>query len=273
MTTQFTTTEVISGYWRVTFSNPPFNLEDPDTIRELQELIGRMEGDDTLKVVVLDSAHPDFFVNHYDIWRVVETPVDPEATLHAFIDATTRLTKSPVVTIASIRGRTRGGGAELAAACDMRFASLEGAIFGQPEVGVGLIPGGGGLERLPLLVGRARALEIILGSDDIDAASAGAYGWINRALPDSELDDFVDTLARRIASFDTPALSEAKRLINRRTLPSAEDLMESQGTFLDAFTWPTVGQRGSRLLRRAVEVGEDFELRFGHYLVDLGVDR
>ena len=150
MTTQFTTTEVISGYWRVTFSNPPFNLEDPDTIRELQELIGRMEGDDTLKVVVLDSAHPDFFVNHYDIWRVVETPVDPEATLHAFIDATTRLTKSPVVTIASIRGRTRGGGAELAAACDMRFASLEGAIFGQPEVGVGLIPGGGGLERLPV---------------------------------------------------------------------------------------------------------------------------
>ena len=195
--TQFTISEAIPGYWRVTFSNPPINLEDPDTILELQELVGRIEADDALRVVVLDSAHPDFFVNHYDVSRAAETPVAPGPTgLPAFIDTTTRLTNSPVVTIASIRGRTRGGGAELAAACDMRFASLERAIFGQPEVGAGMLPGGGGIERLPLLVGRARALEIILGSDDFDAATAAAYGWINCALPDAELDDFVVSRVR-----------------------------------------------------------------------------
>ena len=271
--TQFTITEVSTGYWRVTFSNPPINLADPDTIIELQQLVGLFESDDTLRVVVLDSAQPDFFINRYDVSRVAETPVAPGPTgLPAFIDTTTRLTTSPVVTIASIRGRTRGGGAEIALACDMRFASLERAIFGQPEVGAGLLPGGGGIERLPLLVGRARALEIILGSDDFDAATAANYGWVNRALPDDELDGYVDNLARRIASFDKPALAEAKRLINRRTLPSADDLIQTQDVFLGAFSSPTVQERGARLRRRASEVGPDFEARFGHYLADLSAD-
>ena len=267
---QFTIIEASTGYWRVTFSNPPINLQDPDTIIELQQLVGLIESNDALRVVVLDSAHPDFFINHYDVSRAAETPVAPGPTgLPAFIDTTTRLTTSPVVTIASIRGRTRGGGAEIALACDMRFASLERAIFGQPEVGAGLLPGGGGIERLPLLVGRARALEIILGSDDFDAATAAKYGWVNRALPDDELDAYVDNLARRIASFDTPALVEAKRLINRRTLPSPDDLMETQDAFLGAISWPTAHERGARLRRRASEVGPDFEARFGHYLADL----
>ena len=271
--TQFTITEASTGYWRVTFSNPPRNLADPDTILQLQQLVGLIESDDTLRVVVLDSAHPDFFINRYDVSRVAETPVAPGPTgLPAFIDTTTRLTTSPVVTIASIRGRTRGGGAEIALACDMRFASLERAIFGQPEVGAGLLPGGGGIERLPLLVGRARALEIILGSDDFDAATAANYGWVNRALPDNELDGYVDNLARRIASFDKPALAEAKRLVNRRTLPSPDDLMQTQDIFLGAFSWPTVQERGARLRRRAGEVGPDFEARFGHYLAELSAD-
>jgi len=131
--TQFTITEVSTGYWRVTFSNPPLNYADPDTITELQQLVGLIESDDTLQVVVLDSAHPDFFINRYDVSRVAETPVAPGPTgLPAFIDTTTRLTTSPVVTIASIRGRTRGGGAEIALACDMRFASLERAS-GNPK--------------------------------------------------------------------------------------------------------------------------------------------
>ena len=132
-----------------------------------------------------------------------------------------------------------------------------------------MFPGGGALERLPLLVGRARALEIILGSDDFDADTAAQYGWINRALPDDDLDAFVDTLARRIASFDKPALAEAKRLVNRRTLPLAEDLVETQDMFLSVFGWPSLQERGARLRRRAREVGADFELRFGHYLADL----
>src|ERR1700731_618808 len=239
--TQFTITEVSTGYWRMTFSNPPINLADPDTITELQHLDGLIESDDTLQVVVLDSAHPDFFINRYDVSRVAETPVAPGPTgLPAFIDTTTRLTTSPVVTIASIRGRCRGGG--------------------------------GGVERLPLLVGRARALEIILGSDDFDAATAAKYGWVNRALPDDELDGYVDNLARRIASFDKPALAEAKRLINRRTLPSPDDLIQTQDVFLGAFSSPTVQERGARLRRRASEVGPDFEARMGHYLADLSAD-
>ena len=171
--TQFTVTDVAPGYWRVTFRNPPVNLEDPDTILELQELVGRMETDDALRVVVLESADPDFFINHYDVSRAAETPVDPGPTgLPTWIDTATRLASTSVVTIAKIRGRNRGGGSEVALACDLRFASREKALFGQPEVGAGMFPGGGALERLPLLVGRARALEIILGSDDLDAETA-----------------------------------------------------------------------------------------------------
>src|SRR5271169_1030488 len=230
--TQFTISEVTPAYWRVSFSNPPINLQDPDTILELQELVGLFETDDALRVVVLESADPDFFINHYDISRAAETPVEPGPTgLPTFIDTTVRLATTPVVTIAKIRGRNRGGGSEAALACDLRFASREKAVFGQPEVGAGMFPGGGALERLPLLVGRARALEIILGSDDFDADTAAQYGWINRALPDDELDGFVDTLARRIASFDKQALAEAKRLINRRTLPSPDDLIQTQDVF------------------------------------------
>src|SRR5277367_4750597 len=238
--TQFTISEVTPAYWRVSFSNPPINLQDPDTILELQELVGLFETDDALRVVVLESADPDFFINHYDVSRAAETPVAPGPTgLPTFIDTTVRLATTPVVTIAKIRGRNRGGGSEAALACDLRFASRENAVFGQPEVGAGMFPGGGALERLPLLVGRARALEIILGSDDLDAETAALYGWINRALPDAELDEFVDNLARRIASFDKPALAEAKRLVNRRTEPLAEDLMETQDAFLAAFAWPS----------------------------------
>jgi enoyl-CoA hydratase/carnithine racemase len=269
--TQFTISEVTPAYWQVRFSNPPINLQDPDTILELQELVGRMETDDALRVVVLESADPDFFINHYDVSRAAETPVAPGPTgLPTFIDTTVRLATTPVVTIAKIRGRNRGGGSEAALAFDLRFASREKAVFGQPEVGAGMFPGGGALERLPLFVGRARALEIILGSDDFDAETAAQYGWINRALPDDELDDFVDTLARRIASFDKAALAEAKRLVNRRTLPRPEDLVETQESFLAAFSWPSLRERGARLRRRAAEVGPEFELRFGHYLVDLG---
>lgn len=271
--TQFTITEAAPGYWRVTFNNPPINLCNPETLIELQEIVGLIESDESLRVVVFDSADPDFFVNHYDVSRVADFPLSPGPTgLPTFVDATTRLTVSSVVTIASIRGRTRGGGSEIALACDMRFASLERAIFAQIEVGAGVFPGGGGTERLPLLVGRARTLEIVLGSDDFDAATAANYGWVNRALPDDELDAFVDNLARRIASFDKPALAEAKRLINRRTLPSAEDLMQTQDAFLNSFSWPTVHERGARIAQKRDEVGLDFEARMGYHLGNLSTE-
>jgi len=268
---QFSIAKVTPNYWRVTFDNPPVNLQDPDTILELKSLIGLFESEDELRVVVFDSANPDFFINHYDVSRVAETPTAPGPTgLPTFIDITTRLSETSVITIGSIRGRTRGGGAECALALDMRFASIERALFGQPEVGAGMIPGGGAIERLPGLVGRARALEIIIGGDDLDALTAEKYGWVNRAMPDNDLDGFVDNLARRIASFDKPAIAAAKRLVNRRCLPLAADLVETQDEFLEIFSWPSLRERGARLRKRAGEAGPDFELRFGHYLADLG---
>ena len=268
--TQLTVTEVSPAYWRISFSNPPTNLQDPDTILEFQELVSRMESDNALKVVVLESGNPDFFINHYDVPGRPKPRCRPTG-LPTWIDTTTRLAAVPVVSIVKIRGRNRGGGSEAGLAFDLRFASIEKAVFGQPEVGAGMFPGGGALERLPLFVGRARALEIILGSDDLDAETAALYGW-STACPYAQLDDFVDNLARRIASFDKPALAEAKRLVNRRTVPPAEDLVETQDAFLAAFAWPSLRERGARLRKRAREVGPDFELRFGHYMADLPVE-
>jgi enoyl-CoA hydratase/carnithine racemase len=268
--TQFAVTKPSTGYWRVTFSNPPINLVNPETILELQTLVGLIESDTDLRVVVFDSGHPDFFFGRYDLSRAAETPVAPGPSgLPTWIDLTTRLSLAPAVSIALIRGRNRGGGAEFSLACDMRFASIEKAILGQPEVPAGVLPGGGAIERLPGLTGRARAIEIILGGDDFDAATAERYGWINRALPDAELDDFVDRLARRIASFEGKALSEAKRLINRRTLPAPADLLETQGVFLDATTWPSTRTRGGKIRERAIALGADFEMRMGHHLGSL----
>lgn len=270
---QFTVNEAVPGYWRITFNNPALNFCDPETLIELQHIVSLIESEETLRVVVFDSADPDFFVNHYDVSRLADFPLTPGPTgLPTFIDTTTRLSASPVMTIALIRERTRGGGSEIALACDMRFTSLERAIFAQFEVGAGVLPGGGGTERLPLLVERARALEIVLGSDDFDATTAASYRWVNRALQDDQLDAYVDNLARRIASFDRPALAEAKRLINHTTLPSADDLMETQGVFLNAFSWPTVPERGARIAQKRDEVGSDFEVRMGYHLGNLSTD-
>jgi enoyl-CoA hydratase/carnithine racemase len=267
---QLTVVEPTAGYWRVTFSNPPINLINPETIFELQELVSLIETDNEVRVVVFDSSHPDFFFGRYDLARAAEMPMKPGPTgLPTWTDMTTRLSRSNVVSIALIRGRNRGAGSEFSLACDMRFASAENAKFGQPEVAAGILPGGGAIERLPTLTGRGRALEIILGGDDFDALTAERYGWINRALPDAELDGFVDQLARRIASFDSQALSEAKRLVNRNALPAAQDLFESQTIMLQAITWPSTRARGAKLRERALAVGMDFEMRMGHHLGNL----
>ena len=161
-------------------------------------------------------------------------------------------------------------GSEVALGLDVRFASIERAVFGQPEVGVGLVPGGGAMERLPLLVGRARALEIVLGAGDFDALTAERYGWINRALPDAQLDAFVMGLARRLASFDKAALGEAKRSLNRRALPNVEDLMASQALFYEAFTWPGTQRRLRTLMERGIGTRSDLEMHFGDHLATLG---
>jgi len=268
--TQFTVSSRAEGYWRVTFDHPPANLMNATTAEELRQLVEAVEAEDDLRVVVFDSAHPDFFFSRYD-FAEGGLPATPGPTgLPPFLDMTTRLAAAPVVTIAAVRGRTRGGGNEFALACDLRFASREKAVFGQPEIGSGLVPGGGGIERLAMLVGRGRALEVVLGGDDFDAVTAERYGWVNRAIPDADLDGFVDTFARRVASFDRVALAAAKELVGRHTTPAPGDLLESQRTSIRLTISPTFRERLGFLRRRSAAVGADFDLRMGHYL---GPDR
>src|ERR1700741_2394086 len=182
-----------------------------------------LEADPSVKVVVFQSGNPDFFIAHLDVAKAAEQP----ETLGLWRDFVLSLASVPVVSIAKIRGRTRGIGNEFVLACDMRFASRQSAVFGNPEIGVGLVPGGGALEWLPRLVGRSRALEIVLSADDFDADVAERYGWVNRTLNDDDLDSFVDTLVQRLASFDRETLAAAKAQVNRFGMPTATELKSS----------------------------------------------
>src|SRR4051812_19212212 len=203
--------KTVAGHWKVVLDNPPINLINDSMYDELYDLVTEIEieADAGLKVVTFESANPDFFIAHY-------SSAEPKSRFGVprWIEAAGRLAASSVLSIAVIRGRVRGGGSEFALGLDIRFASRERAVFGQPEVGTGLIPGGGALQRLPQLVGRARTLEIVLGGDDYDADTAERYGWINRAIPEAALDAFVANFVRRVVSFDKQALSAAKSFIN-----------------------------------------------------------
>jgi enoyl-CoA hydratase/carnithine racemase len=254
--------------WRVVFEYPPFNIVDATIFEGLQDLLGRMNASQSLRVVVFESANPDFYLAHFDLTGKtgnITTAVGPSG-LPILMDTFVRLTRSPVVSIAKIRGCVRGASSEFVLSCDMRFASRENTRLGQPEVGVGLHPGGGGTERLPRLVGRGRALEIILGANDFDGDTAERYGYVNRALPDAELDGFVDALARRIASFDRRAIAAAKKLVNQVSLPSADRLLDSITSFETALTWPETLQRIQALLERGLQRDVDFEKRWPEVL-------
>jgi enoyl-CoA hydratase/carnithine racemase len=253
--------EETSGYWRVLFDYPPFNILDATIFEGLQDLLARMDASPSLRVAVFESANPDFYLAHFDLTGKtgnIMTAVGPSG-LPILTDTFVRLTRSQVVSIAKIRGCVRGGSSEFVLACDMRFASRENTRLGQPEVGVGVHPGGGGTERLPLLVGRGRALEIVLGANDFDGNTAERYGYVNRALPDAELDGFVDALARRIASFDRRAIAAAKNLVNQGSLPSADRLLDAISSFETALTWPETQQRIEALLKRGLQRDGDFE--------------
>src|SRR5579872_5687794 len=231
---QFSIDRTHPGRWAITFNNPPINMFVPATIVELGALMTDLEADPTVKVVVFQSANAEFFIAHLDVAKAVEQP----GVLDLWREFVLRLASTPVVSIAKIRGRTRGIGNEFVLACDMRFASRQNAVFGNPEVGVGLIPGGGALEWLRRLVGRSRALEIVLTADDFDADTAERYGWINRALDDNHLDSFVDTLVRRLASFDREVLAAAKVQINRFGRPTAAELQSSNDMIFPMLAWP-----------------------------------
>ena len=218
---QFHVEEVLPSYWRVTFDNGPVNLLDPDTIDQLGELIGRIETSPDLTVVVFRSDKPGYFMAHWDFLadsaRVARMQPGPTG-LHPYLDNFVRLSRLPVATICQIRGRARGAGSEFVLATDIRFAS-EKAVLGQFEVGVGAVPGGGPMARLGRLVGRGRALEILLGGDDIPAALAAEYGYVNRVIADAEIEGFTDAFARRIAAFDKVAVAGIKQLVDVATLP------------------------------------------------------
>ena len=263
--------EETPAYWRVVFDYPPFNIADATIFEDLQNLLARMDASPGLRVVVFESANPDFYLAHFDLTGKtgnITTAVGPSG-LPILMDTFVRLTRSAVVSIAKIRGCVRGASSEFVLACDMRFASREYTRLGQPEVGVGVNPGGGGTERLPLLVGRGRALEIVLGANDFDGDTAERYGYVNRALPDAELDGFVDALARRIASFDRRPIAAAKNLINQVSLPSADRLLDGLNSFLTALMWPETQQRIQALLKRGLQRDSDFEKRWPEVLGSL----
>ena len=263
---QFTTDKARPGFWTVTFSNPPINMFVPTTIVELGALMSDLEADPSVNVVVFQSADPDFFVAHLDVAKAAERP----EVLGLWRDFVLRLSSAPVVSIAKIRGRTRGIGNELVLACDMRFASRQSALFGNPEVGVGLIPGGGALEWLPRLVGRSRALEIVLSGDDFAADVAERYGWVNRALDDGDLDAFVDALARRLGSFDREPLAAAKAQLSRFGTPTAAELQSSNDAFFRILASPGAQARRDKVRNAGYGVPSDFELNFGQHLPSLG---
>ena len=272
-TAQIRLTRSSPGYWRITFDNPPLNLMGPEFVLELREIMTAIETDEELRVVVFDSAVEGFFLNHSDFLAKLEDltriPQGPTG-LEAWPDILVRLTRAPVVTIALIRGRATGNGSEIALACDMSFASREKAVLSQWEVGVGLVAGGGPMARLPRLIGRGRALEVLLGSDDIGGDLAQAYGYVNRSLPDAELDGFVDAMATRIASFDKWAIANTKRLVNAASLPPDVEIAAGWDACMASIGRPAAQGQIKALFDEGFHKPGDAEDHLGSYVGRLG---
>jgi len=260
-------------YWRVTIDHPPLNIFGPETIPQLNEVITSLETDEDVKVVVFDSAVEGFFLTHYDFLAKLDdtTRLPPGPTgLQPLPDMLVRLSRAPVASIASIRGRATAVGSELALACDMRFASREKAILSQFEVGAGIVPGGGPMARLPRLIGRGRALEVLLGADDIPGDLAERYGYVNRSLPDAELDEFVESLATRIASFDKRAISETKRFVDVASLPPDYEIAPEWDVCIASIMRPAAQERIKKLMERGFHQTGDVENRLGYHVGQLG---
>jgi enoyl-CoA hydratase/carnithine racemase len=259
------------AYWRVTIDNPPINVMGPEMVREFQKLITAIEADQQLKVVVFDSAVDGYFLNHSDFQAKMEdlTSMPAGATgLPPWPDFLVRLTRTPVVSIALIRGRATGNGSEITLACDMSFASAENTIISQWEVGVGMVAGGGPMARLPRLIGRNRALEVLLSSEDLSADQAEAYGYINRALPEADLDAFVEALASRISRFDKWAIANTKRLVNT-SLPPDVELGAGWDACIESLGRAAAQDGIKALTSRGFQKPGDVENRLGYYLGQL----
>jgi enoyl-CoA hydratase/carnithine racemase len=255
--------------WRITFDNPPLNLMGPEFVLQFREIIAALEADEQVKVVIFDSAVEGFFLNHSDFTAKLEElaaiPAGPTG-LPAWPDILVRITRAPVVSIALIRGRATGNGSEIALACDMSFASREKALLSQWEVGVGLVAGGGPMARLPHLIGRQRALEVLMSSDDIDGDLAERYGYVNRSLPDAQLDAFVETVAQRIASFDKWAIANTKRLVNAASLPPDVEMQAGWDACMASIVRPAAQERIRGLMARGFHKPGEAENRLGEYI-------
>ncbi len=256
----------------VEITAPPMNLLGPEMVRDLVSLIQRVEADEALKVMVFKSSDPDYFISHVDVTRIKENR-EPAAKLtgEQSIGLLFRhLSASRLVSIAQIEGRVRGIGSEFVLACDMRFAARESAIFGQFEPAFGAIPGSGGAQHLARLMGRGRALEVMLSAEDYDAELAERYGWINRALPADELDDFVTSLARRIAKFPAAGQVVVKERVNAIALPSTEEIRRDSNLFLENLRNPESQNSIHAALERGFQT-RDVEMSLARMLGELSI--
>jgi enoyl-CoA hydratase/carnithine racemase len=249
---------------------PPMNLLGPELVRDLLSLIQRAEADDAFRVIVFKSADPDYFISHVDVTRIKENreeaaKLSGEPSIALMLR---RLSASRLVTIAQIEGRVRGVGSEFALACDMRFAARESAIFGQFEPAFGVIPGAGGAQHLARLMGRARALEVMLSAADYDAELAERYGWINRALPAKALGDFVRSLALRIARFPAAGHAVVKDRVNAVALAPAEDVRRDSDLFVAGLRNPEAQGRIQAAMKRGFQT-RDAEMALGRMLGEL----
>lgn len=259
------------GYCRVTFDHPPINTVTATTVAELAELVGLIERDPDLNVVVFDSANPEFYLAHHDVehdpGKTAALPAGPTG-MHAWLDLLVRLSRAPVVSIASIRGRARGSGSEFVLACDLRFASDHNTVLGQFEVSTGVVPGGGPMARLSRLVGRGRALEILLVADDLEGSRAEQYGYVNRLIADDALDDEVEAIASRLASFDHDAIARTKSYVDQVTLPPDREFPPALADFFELLGRPAQQAQAARLEALGLNTDSDFERSLGRRVVE-----
>lgn len=267
------TVTVTDGVAVVLIDNPPINLMTSTLFRSLAKVSVQLSEDDAVRVVVLRSENPEFFIAHFDVEAILDFPVDGEAVVEDELGGFDRMCETyrtmDKVTIAELRGRVGGGGAELSAACDMRFGDSETFMWNQMEVPLGILPGGGGTQRIPRLIGIGRAMEVVLGADDIDAETAERWGFLNRSVRGSMLSAHVDQLAKRIASFPPAAVREAKRSVRASVDRSLEDGLKYESYLFQVLLRDADAQPAMRQYLDAGGQTRDVELRVGDVMGEL----